>query len=495
MTILSALANWYTKKLIRRAENAVSEQEKTFRYLMSKLSQTAFGRDHGIHANTGYQEFCEKVPVRDYEGLKLYFDRIANGESDVCWPGKPEYLAKTSGTTSGAKYIPITKESVPNHINSARNAMIEYMAQTGNSKFIFGKLIFLSGSPTLSEKSGIKTGRLSGIVNHHVPGYLRRNQMPSWETNCIDDWETKVKTIAQETIVENMTLISGIPPWIQMYFDVLHEMLGGKRIKEIFPNLQLLIYGGVNFSPYEKKLMDSIGGEIDTIELYPASEGFIAYQNDQNDRSMKLLTSEGIFYEFIKLEDYHSENPKRYSLKDVEAEVNYAIILNSNAGLWGYSIGDTVKFTSVNPYKLVVTGRVKHFISAFGEHVIGEEVEFALMSYAKEGGIGITEFTVAPQVNPAEGEGIPYHEWFVEFENEPENLSDFANEVDRRLQNKNIYYKDLITGKVLQPLIIRSLPKGSFINYMKSQGKLGGQNKVPRLSNDRKIADWFSTIQ
>ncbi len=347
-------------------------------------------------------------------------------------------------------------------------------------------LFFLSGSPELSEKHGVPVGRLSGIVNHHVPQYLRRNQMPSYITNCIEDWETKVDAIVEETVNEDMTLISGIPPWVQMYFDRLTQKTG-KPIKDIFPNFGLFVYGGVNFEPYRAKIEASIGRPVDTLETYPASEGFIAFQDTRHEPGLLLILDAGIYYEFIPVSEYFQENPKRVNLEEVELGVNYALIMNTNAGLFGYSIGDTVKFVSKMPFRLVVTGRIKHFISAFGEHVIGEEVEHALLSVAKQKGIDIIEFTVAPQVTPESG--LPYHEWFVEFGTAPADLEAFSQEVDQALQQKNIYYRDLIEGSILKPLVIRPMQKNAFISYMKSEGKLGGQNKVPRLSNDRVIAE------
>lgn len=357
-----------------------------------------------------------------------------------------------------------------------------------NADFVNGKMIFLQGSPVMTEKNGIKVGRLSGIVANLVPAYLQKNRLPSYQTNCIEDWEEKVDAIVKETFHQDMTLISGIPPWVQMYFDRLIEKSGGKQIKDIFKNFQLFVYGGVNYEPYRSKIETSIGRKIDSIETYPASEGFIAYQDSQQDKSLLLLAKAGMFYEFIPADEYYNDNPARLSLEEIELDKNYALILNTNAGLWGYSIGDTVKFVSKNPYKIFVTGRIKHFISAFGEHVIGEEVEQALLTVANEQGVGITEFTVAPQVNPGAGE-LPYHEWFIEFSKAPEDLIAFSKKVDKALQEKNIYYFDLIEGKILQPLVIRTLQKDAFVTYMRSEGKLGGQNKVPRLSNDRKIAD------
>lgn len=481
----AAFAVWQINKWKR---NAVAAQHKILSNLVESARETAFGKDHNFGQIKNYTDFKKNVPVQDYEGLKPYIDKVVAGEENVLWKGKPLYFAKTSGTTSGVKYIPLSKESMPEHIKAARNAILTYINETGKTDFVNGKMIFLQGSPVLSVKNGINVGRLSGIVAHHVPAYLQKNRLPAYETNIIEDWEEKVDAIVDETINENMTLISGIPPWVQMYFDKLSEKSGGKKIAEIFKNFSLFIYGGVNFEPYRAKIEQSIGKKIDAIETYPASEGFIAYQDSQKDKGLLLLADAGIFYEFIPADEYHNSNPTRLSLGEIDLDTNYALVLSTNAGLWGYSIGDTVKFVSKNPYKILVTGRIKHFISAFGEHVIGEEVEHALLSVANEEKVEITEFTVAPQVNPNEG-GLPYHEWFIEFSSAPKDMAAFSKKVDEALQKKNIYYFDLIEGNILQPLVIRTLQKDAFVNYMKSEGKLGGQNKVPRLSNDRKLAD------
>ena len=474
--------------------SAVSDQENILKNLIKVGSNTEFGKEAGLNKVTSYEEFRQAVSIRDYEDMKPWIDKIKESRHNVLWKGKPIYFAKTSGTTSGTKYIPITKDSIPNHINTARNALLCYMAETGNTKFADGKLIFLSGSPELERIGGIPTGRLSGIVNHHVPKYLRSNQMPSYETNCIDDWETKLNKIVDETIDKNMTLISGIPPWMQMYFDELIKR-NGKKVGELFPNFSVMVQGGVNFEPYKSKLFESIGRKVDTIELFPASEGFFAFQDSQEAEGLLLNTNSGIFFEFVPAGEIFNENPARLSLKDVKVGENYAMIINSNAGLWGYNLGDTVKFVSTEPYRLVVTGRTKHFISAFGEHVIGEEVEASMLKAAKEENLHITEFTVAPFVSSDAGKS--YHEWFVEFETMPQDLSAFASRLDKNLREKNAYYDDLISGNILSPLIITAVRKNGFIDYMKSIGKLGGQNKVPRLSNDRKIADelikWIET--
>jgi hypothetical protein len=486
--IAKPLAAFAVKQINKWKNNPLAAQKSVFSKLIRQAKDTSFGKDHLFAEIKTYEDFKKNVPVSDYEELRPYIDRVVNGEENVLWPGKPLYLAKTSGTTSGVKYIPISKESMPEHLKAARNALFSYIHETGKSDFIDGRLIFLQGSPILDINHGINTGRLSGIVANHVPSYLQKNRLPSYETNCIEDWEEKVDAIVEETIDEDMRLISGIPPWVQMYFDRLSTRSGGKKIGDIFKNFSLFVYGGVNFEPYRARLEESIGRKVDSIETYPASEGFIAFQDSQREKGLLLLVEAGIFYEFILAEEYFNENPTRISLEDVELNKNYAIILNTNAGLWGYSIGDTVKFVSKDPYRIVVSGRIKHFISAFGEHVICEEVESAILSVASEEGVEITEFTVAPQVSPEAGE-LPYHEWYVEFARPPAEMSGFSLKVDQVLQKKNVYYYDLIEGKILRPLLMHEMEKDAFRNYMKSQGKLGGQNKVPRLSNDRHIAD------
>lgn len=468
--------------------------------LLKAAAHTQFGKDHFFNdllhlpSNQRYEAFQKAVPIVDYEGLKPYIERILQGEQDVLWRGKPAYFAKTSGTTSGTKYIPLTRESIPNHINSARNALLTYIHKSKNATFLDKSLIFLSGSPILEKKAGIPTGRLSGIVNHHVPAYLRSNQKPSYATNCLEDWEQKLERIIDETLTADMSLISGIPPWVQMYFDRLQARTGGKSISEIFPNFSLFVYGGVNFEPYRAKLFDSIGKKIDSIETFPASEGFFAYQDEQEDNSLLLLLNSGIFFEFIPVEKYHDPNPPRLSISEVELNQNYALIINSNAGLWGYSIGDIVRFVSKKPYKILFSGRIKHYISAFGEHVIGKEVETAMrLAMEKHSEVRIREFSVAPQVTPPEG-GLPYHEWWVAFESKPNDLEAFSKDLDQALQSQNSYYYDLIKGSILRTAQVRVLPAEGFELYMKSIGKLGGQNKVPRLTNDRQIAEQLQKL-
>ena len=479
------------KKIEKWSANPIKAQDKVFKNLIYDAKNTTFGIDHDFKKISSYEEFKKQVPVRDYEGLKPYVDQILEGKEDVLWKGKPIYFAKTSGTTSGAKYIPITNESMPYHIEAAKYALLYYIYKTGDASFVNGKMIFLQGSPIIDTFKGIKTGRLSGIVAHFVPKYLQKNRMPSWEANCIDDWETKVNAIVGETFDKDMTLISGIPSWVQMYFEKLIEK-SGKKVGELFPNFNLFVYGGVNYEPYRQKMENLIGRKVNSIELFPASEGFFAFQDIPNEKGMLLLLDGGIFYEFIPAEEFYKENPTRISLKDVKIGVNYVLILSTNAGLWAYNIGDTVQFTSLKPYRVIVSGRIKHFISAFGEHVIAKEVETALQNVVEGTNIRINEFTVAPQITPKEG--LPYHEWLIEFENEPDNVEDFAKKIDTELVKQNSYYKDLIDGKILRTLVITKVAKNGFQNYMKSIGKLGGQNKIPRLSDNRKIVDKLELV-
>jgi len=479
-------ARQIVKKNSKWKKNAVKVQNRLLLSLINQAKNTKFGKDHNFSEISNYSDWKKNIPVRDYEELKIYVQQIIEGEKDVLWPGKPLYFCKTSGTTSGTKYIPISKESMPHHITAARDAILNYIAETKNTSIVNGKMIFLQGSPELSKTGDILTGRLSGIVAHHTPSYLKKNQLPSYETNCIEDWENKVDKILEETLSENMSLISGIPPWVQMYFEKLQNRTG-KLIKDIFPKFDLFIYGGVNYEPYRQTFEKLIGKKVDGIELYPASEGFIAYQDSQTEKGMLLCVNHGIFYEFIPSEEFFNKNPTRISLADVEIGVNYVIILNTDAGLWGYNIGDTIKFVSIDPYRIVVSGRIKHFTSAFGEHVIAEEVEKSLQETITKIPAQVNEFHVAPQVKPESG--LPYHQWLIEFEKEPENMADFSELIDNTLQKHNSYYKDLISGGILKPLLITKINKNGFRDYMKSIGKLGGQNKVPRLANDRKIAD------
>ncbi|MEM6865063.1 MAG: GH3 auxin-responsive promoter family protein [Bacteroidota bacterium] len=497
MSLKAIGARWFASMVARKtqkwADSPIACQNQVFQDLVQKAKDTKFGKDHNFYQIKSHQDFVKNVPIRDYEALKPYVEEIIKGSENILWPGKPLYFAKTSGTTSGAKYIPITQESIKHQVEASRNAILNYIHETSNTNFVNGKMIFLQGSPVLEEKGGIKFGRLSGISAHYVPTYLQKNRLPSWETNCIEDWETKVDKIVEETEGQNMTVIAGIPSWVQMYFEKLQRKTG-KKVGELFKNFQLFIYGGVNYEPYRAKFEKLMGRKVDSIELFPASEGFFAYQNSQKEPGMLLLLNSGIFYEFIRADDFFSETPERLSLKEVELHVDYALIISTNAGLWAYNIGDTVRFICLKPYKIIVSGRIKHFISAFGEHVIAKEVEEALKLAVDQSDAVVNEFSVAPQTAPKEGE-LPFHEWFIEFEKTPMDMIQFHRDIDESMQKQNSYYFDLIDGKILQPLKVTPIRPGGFQDYMKSIGKLGGQNKVQRLANDRKVADGLQAFR
>ena len=483
------LAKFFVWRIRKWSKKPSQTQRAVFKNLIKRGKHTLFGEDHDFNNIKTHKDFIKHVPVNDYEGLKPYIDLVVRGEKDVLWPGRPLYFAKTSGTTSGVKYIPITKDSMPTHINGSRDAIFHYIEETGNTEFLNKKVIFLQGSPLLEEINGIKTGRLSGIVAHYTPSYLRKNIMPSWENNCIEDWEEKVKEITKETIKEDMAVVGGIPPWVQMYFEKLQKESNKKTISKIFPNFRLFVYGGVNYEPYRNTFNELIGKKIDSIEYFPASEGFFAYQDSQKSNGLLLQLNSGIFYEFIKLKEINQKEPKRYTVENVELDTNYILIISTSAGLWSYNTGDTVSFASLIPHRVIVTGRHKHFISAFGEHVIASEVENSLKKATGEHLFKINEFTVAPKINPKKG--LPFHQWWIEFE-EPLKESEIEKleiDLDENMRAQNSYYKDLVEGKVLKPLEIVALKKGTFKNYMKKKGKLGGQNKLPRLSNDRKIVE------
>jgi hypothetical protein len=491
MSLKSTLIRFAAKKMrqsiSKMANNATADQNKIFKSLIKTGAQCTFGKTHKFNEIKTHQQYIKNVPIRDYEQMRPDIEKIISGDSNVLWPGRPKYFAKTSGTTSGIKYIPISNESITYHISTARNAILNYIDQTGNNVFL-KKMIFLSGSPELESKAGIKTGRLSGIVYHEIPAWVKPNQIPDYDTNCIEDWETKLDRIVDITLKSDMSLISGIPPWVQMYYERLLEKSGKHTIKELFPDFKLFIHGGVNYLPYKSGIEKLTGPGVDTLETYPASEGFIAFQNDINDHGLLLNTNAGMFFEFVPVDEIFLDEPKRLTLSDVKLDTDYALIITSNAGLWAYNIGDTIRFTHLDPYKIIVSGRIKHFISAFGEHVIAKEVEEAMDFVANKFDLKVIEFTVAPQVNPPEG-GLPYHEWLIEFDSEPESIDIIAHHLDEEIIRQNIYYRDLIEGRILQTLKIKALPHNSFRKYMKSKGKLGGQNKVPRLTNDRDIAD------
>jgi len=480
--LVTPFAKQIASKLRREEQDSLVIQNKIFNQLIAKARNTKFGKAYEFKSIKNYRDFKEKVPLLNYIDLEKYIKLIQQGEQDVLWPGAPKYFVGTSGTTSGIKYIPLTRESMPYHFTSARDATFSYCAEHKLLDIFDGKMIFLSGSPELYRKGCINTGRLSGIMNREIPKWIRANQIPTYKTNCISDWEEKIIRIVRESVDENMTMISGITPWIIMYAEYLLDYSGKTSLKELFPNLRLIIHGGVNFQPYQNKLKRIAGNGIKFLETYPASEGFIAAQTTDN-QELRLNINGGIFFEFI--DSKHLDSPsKRVSLADVEVGKDYAIILNNNAGFFSYILGDTVEFTGTDPYMLKVTGRINQFISAFGEHIVVSEVERAIVNTTKTTGVRVNEFCVAPNISAFDKQKA-YHEWYIEFEDQNINVENFSRALDKEMQLINFHYRDLVNGKVIAPLVIRSIQKNGFRQYMESIGKLGGQNKMPKLNNTR----------
>lgn len=484
--IVLSVAKRISSKVKRAVANPFAAQDATFNHLISRAKNTRFGREHDFHSISHYKDFKRHVPLRDYEALKPYINAIIAGESDVLWPGRPIFFAQTSGTASGNKYIPITTDFLQPYRTSAINAMCVYIAETGDAASVMGKLFYFAQNIETDRFNGVSVRPISGIAQAHTPRLFRKRFLPSDKANSINDFEKKIDISVEETVHEDVTLISGIPAWVQFYCNKLIERTG-KPIKDIFPRFSLLVHGGVSIEPYRANLYNSIGKKVNTTELYPASEGFIGFQGSRKEPGLLLNLSTDIFYEFVPADEIFSASPTRVCLRDVETGVNYAAILNTSAGLWGYVLGDVIKFISKNPYRFIVAGRTAELISTAGEHLIAEDVESALADILKETGVRVIEFTVAPHSHPESG--LPYHEWFIEFEKRPAKPAWFATRLNRLIGERNFNYRLLFEGKVILPLKIMMVSKGTFAQYMKSIGKLGGQNKVPRLSNDRKIAD------
>jgi hypothetical protein len=352
-------------------------------------------------------------------------------------------------------------------------------------------MLFLSGSPELKYQNNIAIGRLSGVINHEIPRWFQSNKLPDYKINCIQPWEAKLDAMIKTYATNDIRVLSGIPPWIQMFCELLLDYTGKNYVIDIFPKLELYLHGGVNYTPYRQKINQLIGKEINLVETYPASEGFIAFQNNYLEDGMQLVVNDGIFFEFIEKEHINNNKLTRISLQDVSLNTDYAIILTTNAGLWSYMIGDLVRFVSLQPHKIKFSGRISQFISAFGEHVISSEIDKAISLAQLQHHFEFVEFTVAPQVSPMD-KSRAYHEWFIEFSEIPKNLNEIAHSINHHLCELNSYYKDLIEGKLLDTLKIRPVRKDSFLNYMRKAGKLGEQFKVLRLSNDRLMADVLS---
>ncbi len=489
--LLKMLAKKEYSKYSKNINSALKEQSNTFKNILAKGHNSVFGKQKKLAKNTTYEQFQKLVPVGDYETIRPFISRISNGEKNILTTGKPLYFAITSGTVSGAKYIPLTKKMMFFQTQAIKELLLLYAYQTNNYNMSpQAGMMFIQGSPKLKYLNKVPFAKLSGISARHIPFFLKKNRYPSMKTNCIENWGEKIAAIVQETHNKDMRVIGGIPPWVMTYFDSLLKFSGKKTVREIFPNLTLYIHGGTGFNAY-KKAFFNLSGKIDSLEVYPASEGFFAYQNSLRENSMLLLTRHGVFYEFIELRDFQNQKMNRIPLEGVKLNTDYVMIVSTIAGLWAYNTGDTIRFISKNPYKILFSGRAAQYCSAFGEHVIEKEVQTSLNNAIMRCGGSVTEFTVCPKIMSKSY--LSHHQWFVEFQSVPDNLSKFEKTLNTVMKEQNPYYKDLVGSKVIGPLKLFVVKSGGFNAYMKSIGKFGGQNKCPHLSNERKIADFLET--
>lgn len=470
-------------------------QEELLKELVSKGRKTTFGREHGFAAINCVADYQERVPLREYLAFKPYWDRLLEGATDVTWPGRISRFALTSGTTAGNKLIPVSREGIRSFLRAGRDVLNFYLQATEDTDLFKGKFLYLGGSTELKPAAhGIQMGDLSGIMAKAMPSFVERFRLPSAEANLIPDWEKKLEVVAKESVNADVRGISGTPSWVLCLFQRVFELKraeGGRAetLADVWPNLSFMVHGGTSFEPYRKTFGDLFGKTVQTIEVYPASEGFIGIQDQLGEPDLLLMADTGLFYEFVPVEEMDKPEPTRLTVANVEKDVQYAIVLTTNSGLWSYVIGDIVRFTSLRPHRLRVTGRIKQFLNAFGEHLIAEEVENALTRAAHETDAEVKEFHLAP-VYPSDPRVRPAHQCIVEFTNPPGDTDRFAEIFDAQLCEQNDDYaahrKD--DAGLTAPEVI-PVPEGTFYDTMKSLDKLGGQHKVPRLSNERDFAD------
>jgi hypothetical protein len=496
MSVIGTMMSWYFKKrastLEETIKNAAEIQLDVLDRLINDAKYTEWGVQHQFKNIENYNDFRNRFPIQDYETLKPFIERIMQGESDILWPGEITWFAKSSGTTNDkSKFIPVSFETLEEcHFQGGKDILSFYCQNVPETEVFEGKGLLIGGSHkinSLNENSFY--GDLSAVLMNNMPTWANLMKTPNKSIALMDDWELKLDKMAEQIINENVTSISGVPTWTMVLIEKLFAMRQTENISDIWPNLQLYIHGGVSFTPYRepfKKLISS--SKMRYLETYNASEGFFGMQNDLNDENLMLMPDYGIFYEFVKVTDLEQSYPPTYLLGEVEVGVNYAVIISNSSGLWRYKLGDTIVFNSTNPFKFKITGRTKLFINAFGEEVVIENAEKAIAYACMVSNSKVRDYTAAPIFLDDKNEAG--HEWLIEFEKEPENIQIFAEALDHKLKEINSdyeakRYKDI----ALKSPKIKSMPINTFYNWMKQKGKLGGQNKVPRLSNDRKIVD------
>ena len=498
MKLFNTMFRWYIRQRlprIRRFENyPVEVQNLLFRDLIDTAKNTKWGKQYDYGSITTTSEYRRRVPVSSYEDIFPYINRMMYGERGVLWPGIVSWYSKSSGTTNGkSKYIPVTEISLRTcHIAGAHDLMAKWYHNNEDARLFEGKGLMVGGAYESFEPfPQTRVGDISAVMIHHMPGYIHHFTTPDVDTMLTKDFDEKLARMASITPTECVTTLMGVPTWSIVLFRQILEATGKDNLLEVWPDFQLYMHGGVNFEPYRQQFQEFFPGKkVRYLNIYNASEGFFAAQleNEAPEGEMTLLLDNGIFYEFLPESEWHKKQPEAIDLQDIEIGKNYAIIISTNAGLWRYIPGDTVSFTSIQPYKLKITGRTKHYINAFGEEVMVANTDAALAKTCEQTRAKISEYTVAPKLLSRTSYG--QHEWLIEFEHEPESLEKFSALLDKNLQNINSDYEaKRFKDMALRPLLIHTLPKGTFHNWLRSKGRYGGQNKVPRLANERKYLE------
>lgn len=493
---ISRLARWRMWRIEQWMQNPVAVQREVLQHLVTSAQYTEFGRKYNFSRIFSIREFKQAVPIHDYNDLKPYIMRIMNGEQNLLWNTPISWFAKSSGTTSDkSKFIPVSEESLRDcHYQGAKDVLTMYYQFNPESDLLTGKGLVIGGSHTVNQvNEDVHYGDLSAVLLQNSPFWGHWIRTPELSIALLDGWEDKIERLARNTIPENVTSISGVPTWTLVLIRRILEITGKGSLAEVWPSLELYIHGGVSFTPYREQFARLIGKDIHYLDMYNASEGFFAAQANPHDDGMLLFLDHGIFMEFMPIEEYGKPNPETIGLPDVELDQQYALVINTNGGLWRYLLGDTVQFTSKSPYRIRVTGRLKHFINAFGEEVIVDNTDRAIAIACEKTGAVVNDYTAAPVYFSDKGNGA--HEWLIEFEKEPADRGQFVAELDKALQDINSDYEAKRSRNIaLSMPVLRVLEKGVFSTWLKSKGKLGGQHKVPRLSNDRKYIEEISAF-
>jgi hypothetical protein len=488
---ISRFARWRLWSIEKWMSDAASNQFDVWQDLFAAGQYTEFGRMYKFSQIQSLEDFKSIVPIQEYDSLKPFIERMMKGEENILWNTPISWFAKSSGTTSDkSKFIPVSEESLQdNHYKASKDVLSFYYASHPESDLLTGKSLIIGGSHQISQvNEEVHCGDLSAVIVQNSPFWSNWIRTPDTSIILMDEWESKIEKLAQSTILENVTSMAGVPTWLIVLLKRILEITGKQTIKEVWPSLELYMHGGVSFVPYKQQFEKLIGAPINYLEMYNASEGFFAAQDDVTKEGMLLMCDHGIFYEFMPLSEYGKEFPETMQLDDVQTGVNYALVITTNGGLWRYLVGDTIQFVSLDPFRIKVSGRIKHYINAFGEEIIIDNTDQAIAVASQRTGAVVKDYSAAPVYFSEQGNGA--HEWLIEFEKEPQDLQGFTSELDAALKNINSdyeakRYKDI----ALRMPLIKSVPRNTFTNWLSSKGKLGGQHKVPRLSNERTIIE------